>query len=218
MKFFKIFLISIIITAVLLSLSACGLSSRLLAYFTYGEADVSVEHEIQTGPDEKSGAESMPALENPSQEPAVEATDIIGEWITAYREGDTIYTCFYTFKEDGTYYTGGGEYLHTSHYPELFAEYDEGWQPAPMGFPYEYGTYTYSEGILVLCCLESDMEEYDQPIISRLKISEYDGERAVFVFITEHHEGQPRMFLKNAEYYFLNVEGLFEAAGVDTEP
>lgn len=218
MKFLKIFLIITVVTAFSLSLSACGLVSRLFGYLNYGEADVSIEIETEFVPGDESGVESEPVQDNPVEAPAIDENEIIGDWVAVYREGDTIYTHTYTFYEDGTYNSGGGEYLHTSHYPDLFAESEEGWQPAPMGFPYDRGTYTYSDGVIELSCLGSDYEEYDEPFISWVEISEYNGDTAVFVSRSEHHEGQPRVFLKNAPYDFFNAEELFEAAGVDTAP
>ncbi len=218
MKFLKIFLIITVITAVSLSLSACGLVSRLFGYLNYGEAEVSIGTESEFVTENQIGTESQPAMEDSEESPAIDANEIIGDWVAVYREGDTIYTHTLTFYEDGTYNEGGCEYLHTSHHPDLFAGYEEGWQPAPMGFPYDRGTYTYADGVVELTCYGSDVDEYQTPMISWVEISEYNGDSAVFVSRSEHHEGQPRVFLKNAEYDFFNVEELFEAAGVDTAP
>ncbi|MBR2915729.1 MAG: hypothetical protein IKC06_08035 [Clostridia bacterium] len=213
MKFWKVFLIITTVTAVSLSFSACG----LLAYLGHGTLEESTEINSELSENEIDIG-SQPVQDNSAEAPAMDEKELIGDWITVYREGDTIYTHTFTFYEDGTYNEGGCEYLHTSHHPDLFAEYEEGWQPAPMGFPYDRGTYTYADGVVELTCYGSDVDEYQTPVISWVEISEYNGDSAVFVSRSEHHEGQPRMFLKNAEYDFFNVEGLFEAAGVDTAP
>lgn len=213
MKFWKVFLIITTVTAVSLSFSACG----LLAYLGYGTLEESTEINSELSENEIDIG-SQPVQDNSAEAPTMDEKELIGDWVTVYREGDTIYTHTFTFYEDGTYNEGGCEYLHTSHHPDLFAGYEEGWQPAPMGFPYDRGTYTYADGVVELTCYGSDVDEYQTPVISWVEISEYNGDSAVFVSRSEHHEGQPRMFLKNAEYDFLNVEGLFEAAGVDTAP
>lgn len=213
MKFWKVFLIITTVTAVSLSFSACG----FLAYLGHGTLEESTEINSELSENEIDIG-SQPVQDNSAEASTMDEKELIGDWITVYREGDTIYTHTFTFYEDGTYNEGGCEYLHTSHYPDLFAESEEGWQPAPMGFPYDRGTYTYADGVVELTCYGSDVDEYQTPIISWVEISEYNGDSAVFVSRSEYHEGQPRIFLKNAEYDFINVEGLFEAAGVDTAP
>lgn len=214
MKFKKIFLIISIVITVSLLFSACG----LLAYLNYGEAEVSIEIESELGPGEESGVESQPALENSSEAPAIDENEIIGNWIAVYREGDTIYTGTYTFYEDGTYTSGGCEYIHTSRYPEMAEELGECWTVAPMGYPYDRGTYTYADGVIELTCYGSDMDEYQTPVVSWVEISEYNGDSAVFVTKFEYHENDPRVFLKNAEYDEYSPEKLFEQAGVDYTP
>ncbi len=217
MKFKKIILIPSIVITVSLLFSACG----LLAYLGYGTSEESIEINSEFTPEDENGVESYPVDENPVPAPELsvpEAEEIIGDWVTVYREGDTIYTGTYTFYEDGTYTSGGGEYLHTSHHPDLFAGYEEGWQPAPMGFPYDRGTYTYADGVIELTCYGSDVDEYQSPMISWVEISEYNGDSAVFVTKSEYHESAPCVFLKNAVYDEYSPEELFEQAGVDYTP
>ncbi len=222
MKFWKIFLIIAIIGTLLSLLAAGALGVGLYMYLTPDEEDVSYgETAVLPGTEENADGSyaSDEQMTLPDPEVAVmDEKEIIGEWIAVYRNGDTIYTSYYCFNEDGTYFAGGGEYLHTSRYPELFAEYQEGWQPAPMGSPYDHGTYTFSDGVIELTCYGSDVEEYQTPAVSWVEISEYNGDTAVWVSRTEYHEGTPRVYFKNLEYDYDDLEELFEKTGVDTAP
>ena len=141
---------------------------------------------------------------------------IVGSWVTAYRSGDTIYSTYYEFSADGTYFAGGCEYMHVSTNPELFGYEAEGWETVPMGFPYEHGTYTVGDGYIEIVCLGDDFETYDQPIVSRLEVSEYDGSTAVFVIAHTDFVSEPKRFVKDFDYE--KIEELCEVLGVDTAP
>lgn len=141
---------------------------------------------------------------------------IVGSWVTAYRGESTIYTTYYEFNSDGTYFAGGCEYMHASQEPELFGGDAEGWQTVPMGYPYEHGTYSVGDGYIEIVCLGSDFETYDQPIVSRLEVSEYDGMTAAFVTCFDEHISEPKRFVKDFDYE--KIEELCEVLGVDTAP
>lgn len=141
---------------------------------------------------------------------------IVGTWVTAYRGESTIYTTYYEFFADDTYFASGCEYMHASQAPELFGENAEGWQTVPMGFPYEHGTYSVGDGYIEIVCEGNDYESYAEPFVARLEISEYDGSTAVFVTYLNEFVSEPKRFVKDFDYE--KIEELCEVLGVDTAP
>lgn len=176
-------------------------------FITIGEKNVSFTPVSGTvTPDPEAGATQ-----------GVRQEDLVGSWVTAVRSGSYINTEYYEFKADGTFVLGGVEYMHTSHAPELFAGYEEGWHAAPMGFPYSYGTYEINGDEIILSYLGSDVEEpYEEPIVHAIKIFSFSGDRAVFGGEQDYNADEQYVFLKNFSYD--NVAELCDALGTDTTP
>lgn len=142
---------------------------------------------------------------------------IVGEWSTAERHGDTIYTTYYYFQADGTFNAAGCEYMHVSAAPDLFGEGAEGWQVVPMGYPYEYGNYTVYDDYVEIVCYGMEFEEYDEPYVVQMRLSEYDGQSAVFIAHLEDGScSEARVFLK--DFKFKDVEELCEVLNIDVTP
>lgn len=178
-------------------------------FITIGEKNISFTHvsgTVTPDPEENGGIVDRADL----------AEIIVGSWVTAYRGESTIYTTYYEFSADGTYYAGGCEYMHASQAPELFGEDAEGWQVVPMGYPYEHGTYSVGDGYIEIVCLGDDFDTYAEPFVARLEISDYNGSTAVFVTTHTDFVSEPRRFAKNFDYE--RVEELCEVLGVDTAP
>ncbi len=186
-----------------------GKNKSSAEFITIGEQTVTFESVagiITPAPEENAGVVDREEL----------SEMIVGSWVTAYRSEDTIYTSYYEFAEDGTYFAGGCEYMHVSQAPELFGYEAEGWQTVPMGYPYEHGNYSVGDGYIEIVCLGDDFETYDQPIVIRLEISEYDGSTAVFVTAHTDFVSEPKRFVKDFDYE--KIEELCEVLGVDTAP
>ena len=68
---------------------------------------------------------------------------LMGEWSSAYREEDWIYTSYFDFSVEGKVYNGSVRYdnIHKDYIPDM--EIDEyGWYFAPMGHPFFDGNYS----------------------------------------------------------------------------
>ena len=87
---------------------------------------------------------------------------IVGKWTTALLEGKTLYVTTFVFNPDGTLELYDSEYMNSADYPDLFGSGDLGWQPAPMGFPATYGTYSCNENgtTISLCYTHDDIESF----------------------------------------------------------
>ena len=226
MKFWKVLIIILsVITVLALLIAGCvGVG----VYMIISEKEAAVEtpnnnHNnggviiIRPGKDDKEeGKQEDAVVEAP--EHFYELSDIIvGDWVIAERHGDYINTTYYSFLPDGTFNAGGCEYMHTSVNPELFYEGAEGWEAVPMGFPYEYGTYTVYDNYVEIVCLGIEFEEYNEPYVIRMSISEYDGQSAVFIANLENGScSEAKRFLKDFKYE--RVEELCEALNIDVTP
>ncbi len=118
--------------------------------------------------------------EEPTEE-SVSAQNLIGEWQTATRNGDVISTRYYSFSEDGSFYSTDCEYMYSASAPELFPGFDDGWYTVPMGFPAGYGTYEISGNQIVLSYTHEDYAEpYEEPVVRTVTVYALSDDEAVF--------------------------------------
>lgn len=148
-------------------------------------------------------------------------SELVGMWTSASRSDDYITTSWYDFHADGTFETGGVEYMHTSTAPELFPGYEDGWHTVPMGFPYTYGTYKVEDDKIILTIKGDsiDFGEGVEPYESILYIRAFGGDRAKFGFFINTIDGEEEIvneYLKDFEYD--KIEELCDELGVDTTP
>lgn len=100
------------------------------------------------------------------------ASALVGEWVTASRSGDCIDTIYYWFTADGVVTTQDGEYVHSSHYPDLFPDFEPGWYGMPMGYPLTIGTYEIEGSNLILTFTHDDVGcTIDPPDVSEHSFS-----------------------------------------------
>ena len=152
--------------------------------------------------------------ENPVSGDLPQADLLVGEWVSASRSGDTITTDWYYFDADGTLSTSGGEYGHTSQYPDLFAGYEEGWQPMPMGAPLIFGTYELQGNIMILTYAgEEFCGDYDTPIVHKVEVLSLTADKMVIANIDDFGSSEPRIYIRNN---YLPIEELCATIGVDT--
>ena len=155
--------------------------------------------------------EDVPA-DTPATVGIIQPEFLGGEWISASRSGDTIYTDWYYFDKDGTISTSGGEYVHTSQYPDLFAGYEEGWQPMPMGSTLTFGTYELDGNILTISYTgEEYFGNFDSPIVHVFEILSLTEDKLVIVNVDGSLD--PQIYIRNN---YLPIEEICDAVGVDT--
>lgn len=155
--------------------------------------------------------------EDPAPAPESDLSEFIdGDWDAAVRADNRIYTTHYTFNADGTYTAGGCEYMHVSENPELFGYEADGWETVPMGYPYEYGTYTVHDGYIEIVCEGDSIESYLEPFVGKLEIIEIKGDSIVIITHVNGYVSEPKTFIK--DFYYEDVEEICEVFGIDTAP
>ncbi len=172
---------------------------------------ITPEKEEETLPEE--GEDESPAY-SPAPDASFQPDQLIGEWVSATRHDDTIMSDWYYFNTDGTLSNCAGEYAHTSQYPELFAGYEKGWQPMPMGAPLIFGTYELQGNILIITYTgEEFYGDYDTPTIRKVEILSLAADRMVIANIDGYGSSEPQIYIRNN---YLPIEELCDAVGVDT--
>lgn len=147
-------------------------------------------------------------------QPPAEATtpssnaQLVGTWSSVSRQGNYLIPHTIDFKADGTFYEYSSEYTHTSYNPQLFAGFEPGWKPLPMGFPGWYGTYTVSGNTVTQITTGDDIGSVGEPSTNTLTIDSLSDDTAVF-------NGQT--YLKNftPSNSDQHIEELCAALGVD---
>lgn len=139
---------------------------------------------------------------------------IVGSWSTALLEGDTLYVTTFVFNADGTLSLYDSEYLNSADHAELFGSGDLGWQPAPMGFPATYGTFSCNDDgtTISICYTYDDIEEFT-PMYVTGHVMEIGNGSMLFQIKGEYGDGVPCKYLKNVSYD--NVEELCAMLGVE---
>lgn len=138
---------------------------------------------------------------------------IVGRWTTALLQDKTLYVTTFVFNADGTLELYDSEYMNSADYPELFGSGDLGWQPAPMGFPVTYGTFSCnSNGTLSMCYTHDDIEEFT-PMYLTGHVMEIRDDSMLFQVTSDYGDGVPCGYRKNISYN--TVEELCDMLGVE---
>lgn len=135
----------------------------------YSQIDIPI-----SSADDSVADETLPPVEENTSDNtpqnAVNGGELVGDWVTASREGDVIRVSYYWFNEDGTVSYSEVEYVHTSQYPDLFSDLEHGWSTIPMGYPLIIGTYQVTGSTLTIIFTYEDVGvTFDPPIVK-----EYD--------------------------------------------
>ena len=221
-----------LLCALCISLASCSIGPFTISYkgndreekaeesdFSFaiiqGESDGNMQHVIIS---DGSGISvgTQPTDSSPSTEvttPAYDPASLIGTWNTVSRSDKYLCPSYVEFHADGTFTKGESEYTHTSYNPDLFYGQPEGWHAVPMGFPYEYGTYTVNGNIITLTILGDSIEEsYDSTVTQTLTIEQIGEESAIF-----SNDFGTNTYLKNFKANNSDnfIEELCAALGVD---
>jgi hypothetical protein len=133
----------------------------------------------ETTPSETTPSETTPSETTPSDEKPTDdeiRQKLVGAWENAKRDDDTITTSGYVLNADGSFLALYHEYIHSKDYPQFFNSIDDGWGSAPMGYPYEGGTYEVKDGALLLHYTFLDVDPEYQPHTETVQISELSDE------------------------------------------
>ena len=152
--------------------------------------------------------ETLPPVEENTSDNTPQNTpkggELVGEWVTASRQGNTIYLTYYWFGEDGTVSSYSAEYVHASQYPDLFGDWTSGWSALPMGYPLDVGTYKVTGSTLTLTFTHDDVgNTYEPPIVEEYAYS-VSGDTLVLSGCTYLND------------IYLSIEEIAEILGVDT--
>lgn len=166
-----------------------------------------------TPDNQQSSPESVPD-NTPNNTPAGLIDKLVGSWSTAMLEGDTLYLTTFVFNADGTLELYDSEYLNAADHPGLFGDDATGWQPAPMGFPVTYGTYSINDNgnTLSICYTHDDIEPFE-PFYVTGHILEIHDNSMLFKVTSEYSDNQPHAYLKNQMY--TPVEDLCDMLNID---
>ena len=188
----KRFIVLLLSVLMLVSLAACNEGTNTPSETTPSETTPNETTPSETTPSETTPSETTPSETTPSETTPSETTPsdekptddeirqkIVGSWENAKRDGDTITTSGYVLNADGSFLVSYHEYIHSKDYPQFFNSIDEGWGSAPMGYPYEGGTYEVKDGALLLHYTFLDVDPEYQPHTETVQISELSDDRSV---------------------------------------